>query len=129
MVITMNIVEAFEKEQIEKLSVGKEIENFKPGDTIRVNVKIIEGASERVQSYEGLCIARTSRGVGSSITVRKISNGEGVERTFSLYSPRIESIKVIKRGMVRRAKLYYIRKLSGKAARIKEVITNKALNA
>ena len=129
MVIAMNIVQAFEKEQIEKLSSGKEMPDFKSGDTIRVNVKIIEGTSERVQAYEGLCISRTSRGVGSSITVRKISDGEGVERTFALYSPRIESIKVIKRGVVRRAKLYYIRNLSGKAARIKEVITNKTLNA
>lgn len=137
MVIAMNIVEAFEKEQIEKLSSGKEMPDFKAGDTIRINVKIIEGTSERIQAYEGLCISRTSRGLGSSITVRKISDGEGVERTFSLYSPRIESIKVMKRGVVRRAKLYYIRKLSGKAARIKEVIiarapkgiNNKALNA
>lgn len=125
----MNIVEAFEKQQIEKLTSGKTMPDFKPGDTVRVNVRIVEGASERVQAYEGLCIARTSRGVGSSITVRKVSNGEGVERTFSLYSPRIDSIAVVKRGVVRRAKLYYIRKLSGKAARIKEVITNKTLNA
>lgn len=125
----MNIVEAFEKQQIEKLTSGKTIPDFKPGDTVRVNVRIVEGASERVQAYEGLCIARTSRGFGSSITVRKVSNGEGVERTFSLYSPRIDSIAVVKRGVVRRAKLYYIRKLSGKAARIKEVITNKTLNA
>lgn len=129
MVVAMNIVQAFEKEQIEKLSSGKEMPEFKSGDTIRVNVKIIEGTSERIQAYEGLCISRTSRGIGSAITVRKISDGEGVERTFPLYSPRIESIKVIKRGVVRRAKLYYIRKLSGKAARIKEVITNKTLNA
>ena len=129
LVVSMNIVEAFEKQQIEKLTSGKTIPDFKPGDTVRVNVRIVEGASERVQAYEGLCIARTSRGVGSSITVRKISNGEGVERTFSLYSPRIDSIAVVKRGVVRRAKLYYIRKLSGKAARIKEVITNKTLNA
>lgn len=129
LVVSMNIVEAFEKQQIEKLTSGKKMPDFKPGDTIRVNVRIVEGASERVQAYEGLCIARTSRGVGSSITVRKVSNGEGVERTFSLYSPRIDSIAVVKRGVVRRAKLYYIRKLSGKAARIKEVITNKALNA
>ncbi|MBP9791728.1 MAG: 50S ribosomal protein L19 [Rickettsiales bacterium] len=125
----MNIVQAFEKEQIEKLSSGKEMPDFKSGDTIRVNVKIIEGASERIQAYEGLCISRTSRGIGSSITVRKISDGEGVERTFALYSPRIESIKVIKRGVVRRAKLYYIRNLSGKASRIKEVIINKTPNA
>ncbi len=129
MVVAMNIVQAFEKEQIEKLSSGKEMPDFKSGDTIRVNVKIIEGASERIQAYEGLCISRTSRGIGSSITVRKISDGEGVERTFALYSPRIESIKVIKRGVVRRAKLYYIRNLSGKASRIKEVIINKTPNA
>ena len=129
MVVAMNIIEAFEKQQIEKLSADKQIPEFKPGDTIRVNVKIVEGSSERVQSYEGLCIARSNKSLGSTITVRKISNGEGIERTFSLYSPRIDSIIVVKRGVVRRAKLYYIRKLSGKAARIKEVITKKVLNA
>lgn len=129
MVTAMNIVEAFEKKQIEKVMSNKKIPEFKSGDTIRVNVRIIEGSSERVQAYEGLCIARSNKGVGSTLTVRKISDGEGVERTFSLYSPRIESIHVVKRGVVRRAKLFYIRELSGKAARIKEVITNKILNA
>ena len=124
----MDIVQAFEKQQIEALTNSK-IQDFKPGDTVCVNVKIIEEASERVQAYEGLCIARKNRGLGSSITVRKISGGEGVERTFPLYSPRIVSITVVKRGLVRRAKLYYIRKLSGKASRIKEVRFNKAVNA
>lgn len=124
----MDIVQAFEKQQMTALANSK-IANFKPGDTVCVSVKIVEEANERVQAYEGLCIARRNRGLGSSITVRKVSDGEGVERTFPLYSPRIVSISVVKRGIVRRAKLYYIRKLSGKASRIKEVRFTKALNA
>lgn len=116
----MNLVEKFEQEQLEKLSKGKRIDNFKPGDTIRVNVKIIEGQSERVQAFEGVCIAKKNRGINSAFTVRKISHGEGVERIFPLYSPRIESVHLVRTGEVRRAKLYYIRDLAGKAARIKE---------
>ena len=114
----MNLIEAYEKQEIARLSAGKQMDKFSAGDTIRVNVRIIEGANERVQSYEGLCIAIRNRGLGSSFVVRKISHGEGVERSFSLYSPRIESIQLVRRGRVRRAKLYYIRNLGGKAARI-----------
>jgi len=118
----MNLIEKFEKQQIELSGRASNIPNFNPGDTVRVNVKIVEGANERVQAYEGLCVARVHRGqgMGSSFTVRKISYGEGVERTFPLYSPRIESIQLVKKGLVRRAKLYYMRKLRGKAARIEE---------
>ena len=115
-----NIIEQLEKEQIKKLTENKEIPDFKPGDTVRVSVKIVEGTSERVQAFEGVCIAKRNRSLRSSFTVRKLSSGEGVERVFPLYSPRIESIKVIKRGIVRRAKLYYMRGLRGKAARIAE---------
>ena len=121
----MNLVEQFEKNQIQKLAEGKVFPVFASGDTVRVNVRIVEGNNERIQAYEGLCIARRSRGSRSAFTVRKISNGEGVERTFSLYSPRIESISVVKRGVVRRAKLYYMRQLRGKAARIEEKINPK----
>ncbi len=116
----MNLLQKIEQEQLEKVSAGKQFPDFKPGDTVRVNVRIIEGNNERVQAYEGLCIARRNRGLNSSFTVRKISHGEGVERVFPLYSPRLESIQLVRRGDVRRAKLYYIRDLSGKAARIKE---------
>ncbi len=115
-----NTLEKFEQEQVAKLIEGKEIPSFQAGDTLRVNVKIVEGDKERVQAYEGVCIARRNRGINSAFTVRKISNGEGVERVFPLYSPRLESIEVVRRGDVRRAKLYYMRELSGKAARIKE---------
>ena len=116
----MNIIEEFEKEQVEKLTAERSIPEFGPGDTLRVNVKVVEGTRERVQAFEGVCIARSSRGVNSSFTVRKISYGEGVERIFPLYSPRIESIDVVRRGAVRRAKLYYLRGLTGKKARISE---------
>ena len=116
----MNLVQQFEQKQLSSLAEDKKNPNFKPGDTIRVNVKIVEGANERVQAFEGLCIARNNKGFGSSFTVRKISSGEGVERTFPLYSPRIENIKLIKKGVVRRTKLFYMRALRGKAARIKE---------
>lgn len=116
----MNLQEKFEQEQIEKLTEGKEIPDFQGGDTIRVNVRIIEGEKERIQAFEGICIARKNRGINSSFTVRKISHGEGVERVFPLYSPKLESIELIRQGDVRRAKLYYMRNLSGKAARIKE---------
>lgn len=115
-----NLVQKFEEQQIARLTEGKEIPDFRPGDTVRVNVRIVEGATERVQAFEGLCIARSNRAVGSSFTVRKISHGEGVERIFPLYSPRIASIELVRRGVVRRAKLYYMRELKGKAARIRE---------
>ncbi len=118
--LAMNIVEKFEQEQIARLSSGKQIPDFAPGDTVKVNVKIVEGETERVQAFEGVCIARKNRGLNSSFTVRKISYGEGVERTFPLFSPRVESVVLVRRGEVRRAKLYYMRNLSGKAARITE---------
>lgn len=116
----MNLVQEFEKNQLASLAEGKKIPDFKPGDTVRVNVRIVEGSNERVQAYEGLCISKINRGLGSSFTVRKISYNEGVERKFPLYSPRIESIELVKRGIVRRTKLYYMRNLRGKAARIQE---------
>jgi large subunit ribosomal protein L19 len=119
----MNELIKFEQEQIAKLTNGKTIPDFAPGDTIRVNVKIVEGANERIQAFEGVCIARKSRGISTSFTVRKISHDEGVERIFPLYSPRIDSIVLVRRGLVRRAKLYYMRALRGKAARIKEKVT------
>ena len=119
----MNIIEQLEKEQIAKLVEGKAIPEFAPGDTVKVNVKVVEGNRERVQAYEGVCIARRNDGLNSSFVVRKISYGEGVERIFPLYSPNIASIEVVRRGDVRRAKLYYLRDLRGKAARIAEQTT------
>ena len=116
----MNLIQQLEKEQFDKLAAGKEIPNFAPGDTVVVNVKVVEGDRTRVQAYEGVCIGRSGRGVNESFTVRKISYGEGVERVFPVLSPMIDSIKVVRRGKVRRAKLYYLRKLRGKAARIRE---------
>lgn len=116
----MNIVEQIEKEQVEKLSSERPIPEFGPGDTVKVNVRVIEGTRERVQAYEGVCIARKNDGLNSAFTVRKISYGEGVERVFPLYSPRLDSIEVIRRGKVRRAKLYYLRGRRGKSARIAE---------
>lgn len=116
----MNLLQKFEQKQISSLSGDKKIPDFKPGDTVRVNVRIIEGSNERVQAYEGLCIARNNRGIGSNFTVRKISHNEGVERSFPLYSPKVDSIEIVKKGIVRRTKLYYMRELKGKAARIKE---------
>jgi large subunit ribosomal protein L19 len=116
----MNLLQTIEQEQVVKLSAGKRIDVFAAGDTVRVNVRIIEGTNERIQTFEGVCIARKNRGIQSAFTVRKISHGEGVERVFPLYSPRIESIETVRRGDVRRAKLYYLRGLTGKAARIKE---------
>ena len=112
------IIEALNKEQIAK--VGAKMPEFAPGDTLRVNVKVIEGTRERVQAFEGVCIARKNAGVNSSFTVRKISYGEGVERVFPLHSPRIASVELVRRGAVRRAKLYYLRGRTGKAARITE---------
>jgi len=116
----MNIIQTLEKEQIEKLSAGKDIPDFGPGDTVLVNVKVIEGDKSRVQAYEGVCIGRAGGGLHQNFTVRKISYGEGVERVFPLYSPMIDSIKVVRRGKVRRAKLYYLRDRRGKSARISE---------
>ncbi len=118
----MNILQEIEAEQIEKLSKGKQIDDFKPGDVVRVNVKIIEGTNERVQAFEGLVIGRKNAGLNSAFTVRKISHGEGVERIFPLHSARIESVVRIRQGEVRRAKLYYIRTRTGKSARIREKI-------
>ncbi len=116
----MNVVETIEQQQIDKLTAEKAIPDFAPGDTVRVALRVIEGTRERVQNYEGVCIARKNRGLNSSFTVRKISNGEGVEQVFPLYSPRIAGIQVVRRGDVRRAKLYYLRGRTGKAARIAE---------
>lgn len=116
----MNIIQTLEKEQVAKLTTGKEIPDFGPGDTVLVNVKVIEGDKSRVQAYEGVCIGRSGAGLNESFTVRKISYGEGVERVFPLYAPMIASIKVVRRGKVRRAKLYYLRGLRGKKARITE---------
>lgn len=116
----MNLIQTLEKEQMDKISAGRRIDAFDAGDTVRVNVKIIEGTTERIQAFEGICIARKDRGLQSSFVVRKISNGEGVERLFPLYGPRVESIERIRKGDVRRAKLYYLRGRTGKAARIKE---------
>lgn len=117
----MNIIEKLEQDQISNLTEGKTIPEFGPGDTLKVDVKVIEGERERVQAFEGVCIARVSRGINSSFTVRKISYGEGVERVFPLYSPNVDKITVLRKGRVRRAKLYYLRELRGKKARIAEV--------
>lgn len=114
----MNLIQQIEAEEIAK--AGKDIPEFRPGDTVRVGVKVVEGARTRVQNYEGVCIARSNRGMGSNFTVRKMSFGEGVERVFPLYSPNIDNITVVRRGIVRRAKLYYLRGRTGKRARIAE---------
>jgi len=116
----MNLIMQLEQELIERLQAERAVPDFRPGDTVRVNVKVIEGTRERVQAFEGVCIARRNRGINSAFTVRKISYGEGVERVFPLFSPRIDSIDVVRRGRVRRAKLYYLRGRTGKSARIAE---------
>lgn len=116
----MNLIETLEAEAIESITSDKKLPDFKAGDTLRVGVKVVEGDRTRIQNFEGVCIARTNRGMGSSFTVRKISFGEGVERVFPLYSPNVDSVTVLKRGIVRRAKLYYLRGRTGKAARIAE---------
>ncbi len=116
----MNLIQTLEAEQIAKLTATRAIPEFRAGDTLKVGVKVVEGERTRVQNYEGVCIARANRGMGSSFTVRKMSFGEGVERVFPLYSPNIDSIEVVRRGAVRRAKLYYLRGRTGKAARIAE---------
>ena len=116
----MNTIEEIEKEQLEKLAAERPIPDFGPGDTLRVNVKVVEGTRERIQAFEGVCIGRKNAGLNSGFTVRKLSYGEGVERVFPLYSPAIAGIEVVRRGDVRRAKLYYLRGLTGKRARIAE---------
>ncbi len=116
----MNLLKEIENEQVAKLTAGKQIPDFQPGDTLTVNVKIVEGERSRVQAYEGVCIGRAGSGINENFTVRKISYGEGVERVFPLYSPMIDSIAVVRRGSVRRAKLYYLRGRRGKSARIVE---------
>jgi large subunit ribosomal protein L19 len=118
----MNLIQELEQEQMTKL--GKTIPPFEPGDTVSVNVKVVEGERTRIQAYEGVCIGRSGSGINENFTVRKISYGEGVERVFPLYSPLVDSIKVVRRGKVRRAKLYYLRGLRGKSARIVEKKTD-----
>ena len=125
----MNIIAELEAAQAAKLSAGKTIPAFQPGDTVVVNVKVTEGERTRVQAYEGVCIARNGGGINESFTVRKISYGEGVERVFPVLSPNIESIKVVRRGKVRRAKLYYLRDRRGKSARIAEKVETPAAKA
>jgi large subunit ribosomal protein L19 len=124
----MNLIQTLEKEQVEKLSAGKEMPDFGPGDTVLVNVKV-EGDKSRIQAYEGVCIGRSGAGLNESFTVRKISYGEGVERVFPLYAPMIDSIKVVRHGKVRRAKLYYLRGLRGKKARITEATSSAGSEA
>ena len=116
----MNILDNIGQAQINAVTEQREIPEFGPGDTLKINVKVVEGSRERVQAFEGVCIGRSNRGINSSFTVRKISYGEGVERIFPLYSPKIQAIEVVRRGDVRRAKLYYLRGRTGKAARIAE---------
>ena len=123
----MNLIQQLEAEAI--ASSGKNIPEFRPGDTLRVGVKVVEGERTRIQNFEGVCIARANRGLGSSFTVRKISFGEGVERVFPLYSPNVDSIEVVRRGAVRRAKLYYLRGRTGKSARIAERRDTRHLDA
>lgn len=121
----MNLIQTLEAEQIAKFNESKSVPEFRAGDTLRIGVKVVEGERTRVQNYEGVCIARANKGMGSSFTVRKISFGEGVERVFPLYSPNIDSITVVRKGAVRRAKLYYLRGRTGKSARIAERRDNR----
>jgi large subunit ribosomal protein L19 len=121
----MNVIEQIEQEQLARLSANKSVPDFGPGDTVRVHVKVVEGTRERVQVFEGVCIGRKNAGINSSFTVRKISYGEGVERVFPLHSPRIDQIELVRHGRVRRAKLYYLRGRTGKAARIAERTTGR----
>ena len=122
----MNLIKQLEQEQMAKLAAGKTIPDFEPGDTLIVNYKVVEGERSRIQAYEGVCIGRAGSGLNENFTVRKISYGEGVERVFPLYSPMIDSIKIVRRGKVRRAKLYYLRGRRGKAARIGEKQDHRA---
>ena len=121
----MNLIQTLEAEQIAKFTGAKKIPEFRPGDTLKVGVKVVEGERTRVQNFEGVCIGRSNKGMGSNFTVRKISFGEGVERVFPLYSPNIDSIEVVRKGVVRRAKLYYLRGRTGKSARIAERRDNR----
>jgi large subunit ribosomal protein L19 len=125
----MNLIQQLDNEQVAKLSAGKAMPDFAPGDTLIVNVKVIEGERTRIQAYEGVCIGRHGAGLNQNFTVRKISYGEGVERVFPLYSPMVESVKLVRRGKVRRAKLYYLRGLRGKSARIVERQDNRTETA
>ena len=122
----MNLIQTLEAEAIAALSENKKIPAFRAGDTVKVGVKVIEGERTRIQNYEGVCIARSNKGMGSNFTVRKMSFGEGVERVFPLYSPNIDSIEVVRKGVVRRAKLYYLRGRTGKSARIAERRDNRS---
>jgi large subunit ribosomal protein L19 len=123
----MNIIDEIEKEQIEEISQKRNVPEFGPGDTLKIHLKVLEGNRERIQVFEGVCIARSNKGLNSSFTVRKISNGEGVERVFPVYSPLIEKFEVVRRGDVRRSKLYYLRDRSGKKARISERRVDKVI--
>jgi len=123
----VNLIETLEQEEIARLMQGRSLPDFGPGDTVVVNVNVVEGTRKRVQAYEGVVIGRRNRGLNSAFTVRKMSSGESVERTFQLYSPQIASIEVKRRGAVRRAKLYYLRSRTGKSARIKEKLVRKAV--
>jgi len=125
----MNIVQQVEQREVARLSEGKSFPTFSPGDTIRVNVRVVEGTRERVQAFEGVCIARKNDGLNSSFTVRKLSYGEGVERIFPLYGPRVDSIELARRGDVRRAKLYYLRGRTGRKARIAGRTTGRGMMA
>jgi large subunit ribosomal protein L19 len=123
----MNVIDEIGQEQIAKLTDGKEIPDFSPGDSVKVHLRVVEGTRERIQVFEGVCIGRRNAGINSSFTVRKLSYGEGVERVFPLYSPRIERIEIVRRGKVRRAKLYYLRGRTGKRARITERTTGRGM--
>ena len=125
----MNIVDRIGKKQIEKVLAQRSLPDFAPGDTVRVDVKVVEGERERIQAFEGVCIARRSGGVNSSFTVRKISYGEGVERVFPTHAPQVAGVTVMRRGRVRRAKLYYLRGRTGKAARITEKTTHREVSS
>ena len=125
----MNIVDRIGKKQIEKVLAQRSLPDFAPGDTVRVDVKVVEGERERIQAFEGVCIARRNAGVNSSFTVRKISYGEGVERIFPVYAPQVAGVTVMRRGRVRRAKLYYLRGRTGKAARIAEKTTHREVSS
>lgn len=125
----MNIIDKINSQELVKLTEGKAMPEFSPGDTLRVNVKVVEGNRERIQAYEGVCIARQGSGINESFTVRKISYGEGVERVFPVYSNRIDSIELVRKGNVRRAKLYYLRDRRGKSARIAERTTGRGIEA
>jgi large subunit ribosomal protein L19 len=116
----MNLLQQLDREQVERLAAARPVPKFEPGDTVRVSLRVVEGERERIQAFEGVCIGRKNAGINSNFTLRKISYGEGVERIFPLYSPRVTAIEVVRRGVVRRAKLYYLRGRTGKAARIAE---------